>query len=84
MHIQGRQAGAMKRFAIASIFMGFAVSAVLTLAIGGVSGSISRENWVTGHAGQFPLALVGVFAVLGIAMTFVIDYFLSRQNTGDD
>ncbi len=84
MDAQGRQVGAMKRFAVASVFMGFAVSFVVTLIIGGLTGAISRQNWVTGHDGHFPLALIGVFVVLGVITTFMFDYFLSQQGTWTD
>ncbi len=84
MDAHGRQVGAMKRFAVASVFMGFAVSFVVTLTIGGLTGAISRQNWVTGHEGGFPLALVGLFALLGIIMTLVFDYVLSCQDAPDE
>ena len=74
----------MKRFALPSIFGGLAVSFFATVVGGGLTGAISREEWSTGRKGTFSVALVGVFVVLWIAATFVIDYRLARQSDEED
>ena len=38
----------------------------------------------TGRRGTFSLALVGVFVVLWIAATFMIDYCFARQSDEED
>ena len=74
----------MKRFALPSIFGGFVVAFFVTVIGGGVTGIMSREDWFTGRIDMLALALVGVFVVLWIAATFVIDYCLARQSDEED
>ena len=71
---------AIKRTAVASMFEGAGVAFFVTMVVGGFTGMITRERWLTGNGATFSLTLAGMFVASWIVSTVAISYYLSRQS----
>ena len=67
----------MKRYASGAAFEGLAVAVIVTMAVGGLTGMIVRESWLSGQAGTVSATLGGIFVGTWVIAGGAISYVLA-------